>query len=122
MIITVCETCKRPSFDPSQQEETDGSRLASAVEAAAEDLGLPVRRHSCLMGCDYGCNVALQAPGKLTYALGTFEPTQEAAAGIVQFAALYAESETGRVPYKQWPAEIKGHFRARIPPAPSDET
>ena len=90
--------------------------MAALVETAAESVdSVEVRRHSCLMGCDFACNVAIQSEGKLNYVLGTFEPTKDAAEGIVEYACLYAESETGQVPYKTWPQAIKGHFRARLP-------
>ena len=90
--------------------------MAALVETAAKSVdSVEVRRHSCLMGCDFACNVAIQSEGKLNYVLGTFEPTKDAAEGIVEYASLYAESETGQVPYKTWPQAIKGHFRARLP-------
>ena len=116
-IITVCETCKRPEWDPEKQEKTDGELLAGLVEAAAEGKAdVVVKRHACLMGCDFACNVSVQGPDKLAYVIGTFEPESEAADAIVEWAALHAQSETGQVPYRTWPAAIKGHFRARIPP------
>lgn len=122
-VITICDTCKREDWDARAAqnglEQTDGEVLAALVEAAAEGVaGVETRRHSCLMGCSHGCNVALQAPGKLTYTLGKFETTAEAAAGIVGYAALHAESASGQVPFKQWPQAIKGHFITRIPPLP----
>ena len=70
------------------------------------------------MGCSHGCNVALQAPGKLAYTLGNFETSQEAAEGIVAYAALHAESPSGQVPFRSWPQAIKGHFITRHPPLP----
>jgi len=117
-VITVCDTCKSETIDTPEEEITkkDGAKLAALVEAAC--VGNPhvsVRRHSCLMGCNHGCNVALQAAGKLTYVLGRFEPSQDAANGIVEYATLHDESKMGQVPFKQWPAAIKGHFVSRIP-------
>lgn len=114
--ITVCDTCKREGFDPEAGLEPDGARLAALVEAAAAGSPLVVRRHSCLMGCDFACNVSVQAPGKIAYGIGTFEPELAAAEAIVNWAALHDRSETGQVPYKTWPDGIKGHFRARIFP------
>ena len=124
-IITICETCKRSDWDiraaTQGLEEPDGVALAALVEAAAEGVeGVETRRHPCLMGCSHGCNVALQAPGKLSYTLGNFETTEEAAEGIVAYAALHAQSQSGQVPFKQWPQAIKGHFVTRIPPLPEE--
>jgi len=113
--ITVCDTCKREGWTEGQP--TDGERLAALVEAAAPPT-LRTRRHSCLMGCTHGCNVAVQARGKLAFTIGRFEPTEASASAIVAWAALHAESSTGQVPYRLWPPEVKGHFITRHPPLP----
>lgn len=115
--ITVCDTCKRAGFDPETDGLPDGARLLEMVRTAAEgNETVRVRSTSCLMGCDYACNVAVQGMGKIGYAIGTFEAAPDQAQAIVDWAALHAASETGQVPYKTWPAEIKGHFRARLFP------
>lgn len=119
--ITVCDTCKREGWADRGVEVTDGAVLADLVEAAAEGTALRVRRVSCLMGCDHSCNVAVQAQGKLCYTMGRFEPTKEAAQGIVDWALGHAESESGQVPYRTWPQAVKGHFVTRHPPLPEDE-
>lgn len=117
--ITVCETCKRPGWDAAGGAPTDGEALAHLVEAAAAQTpGVAVRRHACLMGCDRACNVTIQGAGKIGYTLGQFDPKPEAADGIVGYAALHADSETGQVPYRTWPAAIKGHFVTRHLPLP----
>lgn len=117
--ITVCDTCKRHNWDPSLDPKTDGEKLAELIErSAAGSEDVAVRRHSCLMGCDHGCNIAIQAEGKLNYVLGRFEPDQASAEGIVDYAALHAQSASGQVPYRTWPQAIKGHFVARLPVLP----
>lgn len=118
-VITVCDTCKREGWDALNQSTTDGEDFAAMIESAATDVpNLTVRRHSCLMGCVRACNVAIQADDKLNYVLGSFEPEQDAADGIVAYAKLHAESETGQVPFKTWPQAIKGHFVTRLPTIP----
>ncbi|MEC7764292.1 MAG: DUF1636 domain-containing protein [Pseudomonadota bacterium] len=119
--ITICDTCKRDDWAAKGIDRTDGQVLAERVESAALGTGLRVRRTACLMGCDHSCNVAVQAAGKLNYTLGRFEPTDEAAQGIVDWAVMHAESDTGRVPYKMWPVAVKGHFVTRHPPLPEGE-
>ena len=120
--ITVCETCKRPGWDAKTAGGTDGEQLIAYVRAVAEsENSVQIRTHPCLMGCDFACNVSVQSQGKIAYAIGTFEPSQESAEAIVTFATLHAQSETGQVPYKTWPQAIKGHFRARIFPDPKTE-
>ena len=119
--ITICETCKRPDWPgPAEGQEHPGARLAALVEAAAHGTPVRTRRVACLMGCDHACNVAVQAPGKLSYTLGRFEPTAEAAEAIVAWAALHDGSGTGQVPYKLWPQPVKGHFVTRHPPLPEE--
>lgn len=114
--ITVCETCKCEGWDAETEGKTDGESLAELVEkSAAPHDDVIVRRHACLMGCDFACNIAIQSEGKLNYVLGKFAPVPEDADGIVEYAKLHADSETGQVPYREWPQAIKGHFRARLP-------
>jgi predicted metal-binding protein len=67
------------------------------------------------MGCDFACNVAIQSENKLNYVLGNFSPNIESAQGIIEYAKLHDASEKGQVPFRDWPQEIKGHFRARLP-------
>jgi len=120
--ITICDTCKRSDWESRQIEQTDGEVLASLIEVAAAGIpNLRTRRVSCLMGCKAGCNVAVQANGKLNYTISDFEPHEDAAAGIVGYATLHAASETGQVPYREWPQAIKGHFVTRHPPIPTED-
>lgn len=120
--ITICDTCKREGWEAGTMQLTDGEALAQLVEAAAAGRDdLRTRRVSCLMGCAHGCNIAIQAQGKLCYTLGRFTPDQEAATGIVDYAQRHAASDSGQVPYRDWPQAVKGHFVTRHPPLPTDE-
>ncbi|MCY4243632.1 MAG: DUF1636 domain-containing protein [Rhodobacter sp.] len=119
--ITVCDTCKREGWEAGDMELTDGERLAELVESETDgEAGVKVRRLSCLMGCGKGCNVAIQGSGKVSYTLGNFIPEKAAAEAIVDYARCHAVSETGVVPYGQWPQAIKGHFVTRHPPLPRE--
>ena len=111
--LIICDTCKREGHQPLDGK-TCGEQLADLI--LAKQPNLTVEKHSCLMGCERACNIALQEDGKLSYVLGTFDPTEEAADGIIEYALMYQDAENGRVPYKQWPQAVKGHFVARIPP------
>lgn len=120
--ITMCDTCKREGWEAGDMSQTDGESLARLIEVAATGLTeVKTRRVSCLMGCKKACNVAIQGAGKLNYTLGDFEPTTAAASGIVAYAMAHAASETGQVPFREWPQEIKGHFVTRHPPLPPSE-
>jgi predicted metal-binding protein len=115
--IFVCDTCRWTVDEKTAPcGRTGGEILAGHVERLAEVVaGVDVRRQSCLMGCERHCNTAIGAPGKLTYVLGAFDPGEEAAAAVVEYAGLHRDSETGQVPFRQWPKAVKGHFMARIP-------
>lgn len=115
--ITICDTCKSDDWDAASGQ-TDGEALAALIEAATNDDHVRTRRVSCLMGCARSCNVAIQAEGKLSYTLGMFAPTSEGATAILDYARKHAASETGQVPYREWPEGVKGHFVTRHPPLP----
>ena len=119
--ITICDTCKGEDWGAETHSRPHGEDLAQLVEAQAAGGDVKTRRVSCLMGCSHGCNVAIQAPGKLAYTLGRFTPDQDAAEAIVDYAVLHATSETGQVPYREWPQGVKGHFVTRHPPLPQSE-
>lgn len=114
--ITVCDTCRREARKELKEEPSCGEGLLEEIERAAAATDVTVRHVSCLMGCERACNIAISAAGKLTYVLGRFDPTAEAAEAIVEYAQGHAASETGAVPFRQWPQGVKGHFVARIPP------
>ena len=120
--ITICSTCRHMGRDLPEGAMRDGERLAGLIaRLAPEGSPLRLRRVACLMGCSHGCNVAIQAAGKLSYVLGRFAPEEEAARAILAYAALHAESPSGQVPFRQWPQGVKGHFVARIPPLDAAE-
>ncbi|MEL6478703.1 MAG: DUF1636 domain-containing protein [Pseudomonadota bacterium] len=116
--ITICDTCRFSEAEKIGPDGlTGGEMLAEQVERLAEARPeLEVRRVSCLMGCERHCNMAVSAPGKLTYVLGRFSPEVASAEAIIAYSELHRGSEMGRVPFKQWPDGVKGHFIARIPP------
>ncbi|WP_272008131.1 DUF1636 domain-containing protein [Roseovarius sp. ZX-A-9] len=117
--ITICDTCKRDDWSEATHQRPHGEDLAELVEKAARGRTVRTRRVSCLMGCKHGCNVAIQANGKLAYTLGDFLPDSDAAAAIVDYAEMHANSDTGRVPFREWPQGVKGHFVTRHPPLPN---
>ncbi len=118
--ITICDTCKRDGWEAGDMKRTDGEALAELVEAHLPADGVRARRVSCTMGCQRACNITVQAPGKICYSLGEFEVGADAAEAIVDYARLHAESETGQVPYRQWPQGVKGHFVSRHQPLPEE--
>lgn len=118
--IIVCSTC-RPTETERENEhgKRGGELLAEAIraEAASRLEAVAVEDMPCLFACQRGCAIHLRAEGKISYVLGGFKPTPEAATAILDYFAHYVASEHGVVPYKNWPEGIKGHFITRSPPA-----
>jgi predicted metal-binding protein len=116
--ITICAGCKRADWGERGMDKTDGEAFAELIEAAAQHAGINTRRVSCTMGCERACNVIVQAAGKISYSLGMFDATPSDAQAIVDYAVMHSESETGQVPFRQWPIGVKGHFVSRHIPLP----
>lgn len=119
--IVACNTCRHSADARDDENGTrGGARLAQALRAAqqADDRysAIAVQEMPCLFACAEFCTVHLRAPGKVGYVLGRFAPDADAATAILDYAVHYAASEHGRVPFKQWPQGVKGHFITRTPP------
>ena len=123
--ILVCATCRseatRECVDSASTTIRDGARMLEAIDrelAACTGLGIGIASSAtaCLWACRRGCNLVLRSPSRAGYVLTDLEPTHETACAVVRFAALYAESASGSVPYAQWPTLLRGHFAYRIPP------
>jgi predicted metal-binding protein len=120
--VVACNTCRRSSdARGAGQDRRDGALLVDALRAVqASDRayeGVAVQEMPCLFACTDSCTVHLRAPDKVGYVLGRFAPDEEAARAILDYAVLYAGSDAGQVPYRDWPEGVKGHFLTRTPPA-----
>jgi predicted metal-binding protein len=119
--IVACNTCRHST---DAREDAAGKRggaqmvaaLRSVQESDARYAGVAVQEMPCLFACTDFCTIHLRAPGKVSYVLGRFTPDEDAATAILDYAVHYAASEHGRVPFKQWPQGVKGHFITRTPP------
>ena len=115
--LIACETCG--SAERETHGTTRGERLiaelARAHDAATSAIALSSVR--CLWACTRSCAVHVRAPGRPSYVLCGFEPNEASAKGLLEWAALYAASSDGAVPFKHWPAAVKGHFLCRVPAA-----
>lgn len=119
--VVACNTCRHSG--EAREDGTGargGAKLVAALRAVRESderyAGIAVQEMPCLFACTEFCTVHLRAPGKVGYVLGRFTPDTAAAAAILDYAVEYAASEHGRVPFKQWPQGVKGHFITRTPP------
>ncbi len=114
--LIVCETC---GYDAQQPDAVrPGAQLAQVLEhelGARPQPGLTLRRTRCLMACKRHCAVLLRAPNKIGYVIGDFAPVPESARTLLDYSRHYQQSDSGQVPFRDWPDGIKGHFIARIP-------
>jgi predicted metal-binding protein len=119
--VVACNTCRHSA---EAREDGDGARGGARLAAALRALqasdpayaAVAIEEMPCLFACGDFCTVHLRAPGKVGYVLGRFTPDDDAARAILDYAARYAATETGQVPFKEWPAGVKGHFLTRTPP------
>jgi predicted metal-binding protein len=121
--LVACETCGgKAQLDAAGR--TRGEQLIAqlraelrAAQARGAELPVDVSSVRCLWACTRSCAVAVRSPTRVGYVIASLEPTEVSAAALLDYAALYAASEDGAVPYKQWPPALKGHFLCRFPKA-----
>lgn len=119
--VVVCNTCRLSAEAREDDQGRRGGALLEqalrAVQAADPELqGVAIQAMPCLFACTRSCTVHIRAPGKVGYVLGDFSADAEAARAILEYAAAHAASDKGRVPFRQWPQGVKGHFITRTPP------
>ena len=119
--VVACNTCR---FSVDSREDGEGVRGGARLVAALREVqrsdpryaGVAVQEMPCLFACSDHCTVHIRAPGKIGYVLGRFTPDAAAAQEILDYAVHHAASEEGRVPFRDWPQGVKGHFIVRVPP------
>jgi predicted metal-binding protein len=120
--VVACNTCR---LSATAREDDDGRRGGALMVAALRAVqasdpryaGIAVQEMPCLFACGDHCTVHIRAPGKVGYVLGRFTPDPESARAILDYAVHHAASAEGRVPFRDWPQGVKGHFIVRVPPA-----
>jgi predicted metal-binding protein len=119
--LVVCSTCR---FSAGQRDGENGQRggaifaellngelLKHPLQGCLELQSMP-----CLFACSQHCSVYLRSARRFGYLLSRFEPSPGHARALLDYVALYLETSDGILPYARWPAGIKGHFLARVPP------
>jgi predicted metal-binding protein len=119
--IVFCTTCRFPDGSKLGPDGlTAGETLARHAEAAVAERGgrhdFAVARQACLWNCSRPCSVVFRDERRFSYVTGGHGPYRSQAEAIIAWFDLHGTSETGEVPFRQWPAEMRGHFIARIPP------
>ena len=112
--LIACETCGNKELDA--EGRTRGQQLIGQLrELAGSQPDVQLSSTRSLWSCTRHCAVHLRADARVGYVIGTLEPTAEHARALLEYAALYAATPDGAVPFKQWPPALKGHFICRIP-------
>lgn len=117
--IVACETCGGAA-QRDAAGHTPGESLLRELRAAlsaATELPISVSSVRCLWACKRSCAVVVRSIGRAGYVIADLEPTELTAQALLDYAARYARSEDGAVPYREWPAALKGHFLCRFPKA-----
>jgi predicted metal-binding protein len=115
--LFVCKSCHRSSEDLPESAKSDGTCLLEQLQAAELPQTAQVKLQSvdCLWLCDHGSVAALSSTDKPTYVFSNL-PVEGSAEALQQFAALYATSKKGNVPWKKLPAVLQSTTIAKVPP------
>jgi predicted metal-binding protein len=114
--IVACETCGGKLRDA--EGRPPGEVLLTLLrkqQAERPRAQVSVRGTRCLWACQRSCAVHLRAKGRPGYVLVELSPDLASAEALLDYAALYAASSDGHVPYRLWPQALRGHFLCRIP-------
>lgn len=99
--------------------KTGGETLIAAMRALLAERGrtdITLEEQACLWNCTQSCSVAFKDTERFSYITGRHVATREQAEAILQWFDAHGQTETGEVPFAQWPQAMRGHFIARIPP------
>ncbi len=111
--LNVCITC-RAGLAPEEGVPCPGAQLHAALCEAPPPEGVQIRPVECLSACRSGATIALTGPGRWSYVHGPLSVADTGA--ILGFAAAYAATTDGIVPWRERPALFRKHVIARLPP------
>jgi predicted metal-binding protein len=121
--IVICTTCKYADGRKLDDEGLSaGQHLVRAMQQVLAERGradVVVQEQACLWNCTRPCSVVLRDDQRFSYVTGGNTPTAAQAEAILAWFDLHGQSETGEVPFRQWPDLMRGHFIARMPPVKS---
>jgi predicted metal-binding protein len=118
--IILCSTCRfSPDSKVAPDGRTGGETLIAHMIDELREKGrddITVETQACLWNCTRPCSVVLRDEQRFSYVTGSHEPSREQAQAILAWFDAHGETETGEVPFRQWPDRMRGHFIARMPP------
>jgi predicted metal-binding protein len=119
--LVMCTTCRFPDGRKLAEDgRTGGQTLIAEMRQTLADLGrsdVEVEEQACLWNCTQSCSVSIRDTERFSYVTGRHVATRAQAEAILQWFDAHGATETGEVPFRQWPDAMRGHFIARIPPA-----
>ena len=113
VVISVCTTCKSQD---TAAEVVGPELLAALREAVTPGDGIAVRAVQCLGVCKRPTTAAVSGPDRYTFVIADLQPADGAIA-LRDFAASYARSDYGLVPWRERAQVLRRGMIARIPPA-----
>lgn len=117
--LVICSTCRHSAAAKCGPDGRSGGETLIAhlrEAAAARGLDVAIDTQACLWNCQRPCSVLLRDDRRFSYVTGDHAPERQQADAILDWFALHEASASGEVPWRQWPARMRGHFIARIPP------
>ncbi len=110
--LHVCLSCRAAGDDDACRA---GARLHAALADLLDDRSdIRLSGVDCLSVCKRPVTVAFAAPDRWTYIAADAANPDE----VIAAAECYAESDDGRVPWRDRPPLLKSGLVARIPPQP----
>lgn len=118
--LFICEACNCSKPNLPEPSSSCAYLLDQAMELSSIDTDqLDIQPAGCLWTCDRPCSASLIAAGKYTYHFADL--SLESAEALLEFSALYINSEDGYVLPANFPELIRLKLLVRIPPTPTPE-
>ncbi|MDE2445866.1 MAG: DUF1636 domain-containing protein [Alphaproteobacteria bacterium] len=118
--LVICSTCKySPESKTGPDGRTGGEMLIAEIQGLLADhrrYDVIVQSQICLWNCSRPCSVVMRDDERYSYVTGGNAPTRAQAEAILEWFDAHGATDTGEVPFKQWPQAMRGHFIARVPP------
>jgi predicted metal-binding protein len=116
--IVFCTTCRYSAEDKTAPDgRTGGETLIAHMRDVLAERGrnVPVETQACLWNCKRHCSVFIRDDARFSYFMGDHAPMRAQAEAILDWFDMHGATETGEVPFRQWPQAMRGHFIARVP-------
>jgi predicted metal-binding protein len=115
--LVICSTCKFSAESKTGEDGRTGGEIliAHMREVLVNRQDVVLETQACLWNCTRPCSVIIQDQQRFSYVTGGHAPTREQAEAILTWFDAHGATETGEVPFKQWPQAMRGHFIARLP-------